>query len=36
MEQEQRSFEADPDRKGPELNQTIAAVQRLIRSRSQA
>lgn len=33
MEQEQRSFEADPDRKGPELNQTIAAVQRLIRSR---
>lgn len=36
IEQEQRSFEADPHRKGPELNPAIAAVQRLIRSRGQS
>ncbi len=32
LEQEQRAFLADRDRKGPELNRALLAVQRLIRS----
>ncbi len=34
IEQEQRAYQENPDRKGPELNRTLAAVQRLIRDRA--